>query len=254
MIDTHLHLCCFEENGKAIISSMQDDGLEFIVNIGTNIEDSKLGINLTEKNENVYTTVGFYPEFADDISDDDLKELENLANHNKVVAIGEIGLDYHNVGFNKEKQIDIFIKQLEIANKLNLPFCIHCRNAADDVFEVLSSHKHLINNSGVMHCYSEGKEYIEKFLSLGLYISFSGNITYKKSDRSFLKDIPLDRIVVETDAPYLSPEPKRGRKNEPKNVKFIIEKIAEEIGISADELEKITSQNAKKLYFKANRK
>jgi TatD DNase family protein len=105
-----------------------------------------------------------------------------------------------------------------------------------------------------MHCYSEGKEYIEKFLSLGLYISFSGNITYKKSDRSFLKDIPLDRIVVETDAPYLSPEPKRGRKNEPKNVKFIIEKIAEEIGISADELEKITSQNAKKLYFKANRK
>ena len=228
---------------------MADDGLSAIVTIGTTIENSKQSIELAQKYDNIYATVGIYPEYAEETTEDDLLELEKLAKESKVVAVGEIGLDYHTEGFNREKQIKLLEKQLKIADDAGLPFCIHCRNAAADVFEVLSKNQNLINHSGLMHCYSEGAEWINKFLSLELYISFSGNITFKKSDRSFLKDMPLDRILVETDAPYLSPEPLRGRENQPKNVKYIIEKIADEIGISVNELEEITEKNAKKFYF-----
>lgn len=246
MIDTHAHLLMLE-NKENIIENMKNDDMDIIVNIGTTLEDSIQGVELAKKHKNVYATVGIYPEYSLDTSEEDLKRLEELAKHEKVVAIGEIGLDYH-YDYDKPSQKELFIKQLEIADRLNLPFCIHCRDAASDVFEILSENKHLINHSGLMHCYSEGKEWFDKFLGLGLYLSFSGNITYKKSDRTFLKDIPLDRILIETDSPYLSPEPVRGRKNEPKNVRFVIEKIASEIGVSSEELKKITTENAKKFY------
>lgn len=166
------------------------------------------------------------------------------------MAIGEIGLDYHNADYDKVSQREIFIKQLEIADSLGLPFCIHCRNAVEDLYEILSTHKHLINHSGLMHCYSEGGEWVHKFLDLGLYISFSGTITFKKNDRSFLKEIPLDKIVVETDAPYLTPEPFRGRRNSPAMVKYTAKKIAEELKIDYDEFDKIVTKNAKTFYFK----
>ena len=246
MIDTHAHLLSLK-NADDIIDNMAENGLDFIVNIGTTVEDSKQGVELSEKYERVYTTVGIYPEFSLETSDDDLKIIEELAKKDKVVAIGEIGLDYHNE-FDKESQKLLFIKQLEIADRLGLPFCVHCRNSAEDVYEILSNNKHLIKNSGLMHCYSEGKDWFKKFLDLGLYLSFSGNITYKKSDRTFLKEIPLDRILVETDSPYLTPEPFRGRINEPKNVQYVIEKIASEIEISVEELKNITTKNAIKFY------
>ena len=246
MIDTHAHLLMLE-NKENIIENMKNDDMDIIVNIGTTLEDSVQGVELAEKYKNIYATVGIYPEYSLDTSDEDLKKLEEIAKHEKVVAIGEIGLDYH-YDYDKASQKELFIKQLEIADRLKLPFCIHCRDAASDVFEILSENKHLINHSGLMHCYSEGKEWFDKFLGLGLYLSFSGNITYKKSDRTFLKDIPIDRILIETDSPYLSPEPVRGRKNEPKNVSFVIEKIASEIGISGEELKKITTENAKRFY------
>lgn len=246
MIDTHAHLLSLEKK-QEIIDNMQDDGLDFIVNIGTTVEDSKQGVELAEENEKIYTSVGIYPEYSESVTQEDLAEIERLAKHKKVVAIGEIGLDYHEK-FDKKSQKEIFVKQLEIADRLALPFCIHCRAAAEDVYETLLENKHLINHSGLMHCFSEGKEWFQKFLDLGLYLSFSGNITFKKSDRSFLKDIPLDKILVETDSPYLSPEPLRGRVNEPKNVQFVIDKIAYELGISSDKLKQITTENAKKFY------
>lgn len=249
MIDTHAHILSFDDK-EDVIGSMKEDGLDVIVNIGTTLEDSKLGVELANENENVYTTVGIYPELVYNITDDDLNKLEELAKSKKVVAIGEIGLDYHAENYDKDKQIEIFVKQLEIADRLGLPFCVHCRNAVDDVYQTLLNNKHLINHSGLMHCYSEGKDWFRKFLDLGLYISFSGNITFKKNDRSFLKDIDLNKLLVETDSPYLSPEPFRGRVNRPKNVRYVIEKIASEIGLSFDELEKITTENAKRFYFK----
>lgn len=249
MIDTHAHLLSFK-NIDEIVNSMEDDELEYIVNIGTTVKDSRQGIKLAEKYERVYTTVGIYPEFSLDVNEGDLKIIEELAKHEKVVAIGEIGLDYHGIEYDKKSQKELFIRQLEIADKLGLPFCIHCRNAADDVYEILKENKHLIKHGGLMHCYSEGKEYIEKFLSLGLYISFSGAITFKKNDRSFLKDIPLDKILVETDAPYLSPEPYRGKENRPERVRITAKKIADELNIDYREFEKRVVKNAKEFYFK----
>ena len=246
MIDTHAHLLMLK-NKNEVIENMKSDDIDFIVNIGTTLEDSEEGVLLAQNNEKVYATVGIYPEYSLTTTDGDLKNLEVLASKDKVVAIGEIGLDYH-YEYDKKSQKELFVKQLKIADKLGLPFCVHCRDAASDVYEILKENKHLINHSGLMHCYSEGREWFKKFLDLGLYLSFSGNITYKKSDRSFLKEIPLDRILVETDSPYLSPEPVRGRQNESKNVKYVIEKIANEIGISAEELQKITTENAKKFY------
>lgn len=246
MIDTHAHLLMLE-NMNEIIDGMSNDDMNYIVTIGTTVEDSIQSVNLAQKHEKVYATVGIYPEYSVDTTEEDLKVIEELAKNEKVVAIGEIGLDYH-YNYDKKSQKELFVKQLEIANRVGKPFCIHCRDAASDVYEVLKENKHLINHSGLMHCYSEGKEWFEKFLELGLYLSFSGNITFKKTDRSFLKDIPLDRIVVETDSPYLSPEPFRGRRNEPKMVQYVIDKIAKEIEISSEELRKITTENAKKFY------
>lgn len=246
MIDTHAHLLMLE-NMNELIDNMPNDDMDYIVTIGTTVEDSIQSVNLAKLHEKVYATVGIYPEYSVNTTEEDLKTIEELAREEKVVAIGEIGLDYH-YDYDKKSQKELFVKQLEIANRVGKPFCIHCRDAAEDVYEVLKENKHLINHSGLMHCYSEGKDWFEKFLELGLYLSFSGNITFKKADRSFLKEIPLDRIVVETDSPYLSPEPFRGRRNEPKMVQYVIEKIASEIGISSDELRKITTENAKKFY------
>ena len=246
MIDTHAHLLCLK-NMNDVIENMKSDRLEYVVNIGTTLEDSRGGVKLAKDYDRVFTTVGIYPEYSAGVTDDDLNEIERLARNKKVVAIGEIGLDYH-AEFDKESQKRIFIEQLKIADKLALPFCIHCRNAVEDVYEILKENKHLINHSGLMHCYSEGREWFQKFLDLGLYLSFSGNITFKKNDRSFLKDIPFDKILVETDSPYLSPEPFRGRVNEPKNVQYVIDKIALELGMTSEKLEKITTDNAKKFY------
>ena len=252
MIDTHAHLLCYE-NKDELINSMESDGLSIIVNVGTTLKDSIEGIEIAKKHKNIYTTVGIYPEYAGETTQDDIDQIKKLATQDKVVAIGEIGLDYHNEGFDAKKQKELFIKQLEIANDAGLPFCIHCRGAVEDVYQILSSHKHLLKHSGLMHCYSEGKDWVQKFIGLGMYISFSGNITFRKSDRSFLKDVPLDRLLVETDAPYLSPEPVRGRKNEPKNVAFVAKRIAQEIGLSFEELEKITTENALRFYYKIDK-
>lgn len=274
MIDTHAHLDIFDEviardkyknseqdnyNANVIIKNMENDNLQYIITIGTDVDSSEKSVELAKQNERIYAAIGIFPTFSTSYTDDDLIKIKKLAVNKKVVAIGEIGLDYHYTEydeendvviekFDKKTQRELLIKQLELANELNLPFCIHCRDAANDMYNVLSENKHLINNSGIMHCYSEGAEWFQKFLDLGLYLSFAGNITYSKSDRSFLKNIPLDRILVETDTPYLSPQGKRGRINEPKNVMITIQKIADEIGIEASKLDIITTENAKRVY------
>ena len=151
MIDTHAHLLFFD-NKEEIIEKMSNDGLEAVVNIGTTIQDSIKGIELANKHENVYATVGIYPEYSLTTTEKDLEKLKELAQSDKVVAVGEIGLDYHYEGYDPSSQKELFIKQLEIADEVGIPFCIHCRDAASDVYEILSSHKHLINHAGLMHC------------------------------------------------------------------------------------------------------
>ncbi len=246
MIDTHCHLLMLEN--IAFDENIKDEKLENLVTISTTLEDSEKNIEIAKIHKKVFATVGIYPEYASGATEDDFKRLESLAKEERVVAIGEIGLDYHTEGYDKDAQKKVFIRQLEIADKLGKPFCIHCRGAVEDVYKILSENKYLINHSGLMHCYSEGGEWVNKFLELGLYISFSGNITFKKVDSEFVKIIPLDKILVETDSPYLAPVPLRGTVNQPKNVKFVIEFLANKLGISFNEFERITSSNAKKFY------
>lgn len=248
IIDTHAHLVTLGDLGKEAISSMREDGLEKIVNIGTNAKDSAEGIRLASENEDVFTTVGIHPEYASETTMEQLKEIDRLASGKKVVAVGEIGLDYHFRADNKAKQQEIFIEQIKIAHKHNLPICIHTRDAKEDTYKILLEHRDLLVLPSIMHCFSEDWQYAQKFMELGFYISFSGNITFKKSDRSFIKKIPLDRILVETDSPYLSPEPLRGRTNVPKNVKLTAQKLADEYEMSYEKFEKITTENAYRVF------
>ena len=250
MIDAHAHLLNEKYDGNAVISAMKDDKLEYIINIGTDIADSKAGVELAEQNDRVFSTIGIHPEYADDISEKDLQVIDTLSSEQKVVAIGEIGLDYHYGADEKQKQKQkwLFAEQIKIAKKHDLPIVIHCRDAADDVLAILQEHKDNLPPRIVMHCYSEGSKYAKAFEELGCYFSFTGNITYKKSERDFLKDLPKDKIMVETDAPWLSPEPLRGTTNYPKNVWLTAQKIADELCMPLVEFDKIATSNTKKFY------
>lgn len=250
MIDAHAHLLSSMLDAKQIIDNMQQDNLRYIINIGTSVKDSKEGISLANEHSNVFTTVGIHPEYANEVTDQILHEVEELAKEQKVVAIGEIGLDYH-YGATKQEKIKqkyVFEKQIQIAHRLNLPIVVHCRDAAQDVYDILKHNKHLLGGGVCMHCYSEGASWAEQFASLGVYFSFTGNITYKKTDRSYLQSLPLDKILVETDCPYLSPEPLRGRINQPKNVWLTAQKVADVLQMSLADFEKQVEANTMKFF------
>lgn len=251
LIDSHAHINYNDKiNTNEVIQKMQDDELECIINIGTSVHESIESVKLASLNKNVYATVGIHPEYVEELKEQCLIEIEELAKHNKVVAIGEIGLDYHYEGYDKVKQAELFERQLEIAERLDLPVCIHTRDARVDTYEILKRHADKLKRKGVMHCFSEDIEWAKKFIDLGFYISFAGNITFKKVDRSILKAIPMDKILVETDCPYLSPEPVRGTINEPKNVKYTASKIADFLEIDFDAFAEFTRENTKRVYFK----
>ena len=229
---------------------MANDELECIINIGTSVSESEKAVKVAEKYSNVYATVGIHPEYTYELKEQSLLEIQELATHKKVVAIGEIGLDYHYEGYDKQKQVQLFERQLEIAIALDLPVCIHTRDAAEDTYNILKKYSQKLKRKGVMHCFSETSQWAEKFLELGFYISFAGNITFKKTDRTVLSAIPIDRILVETDSPYLSPEPLRGRVNEPKNVKHTALKIADYLEMDYNYFSEMTRENTKRLFYK----
>ena len=250
MIDAHAHLLHELLNSQQIIADMQKDNLEYIINVGTNIADCRQGILLAQNNSNIYTTVGLHPEYVKDVTKDHIMQIDNLALNKKVVAIGEIGLDYHYGADEEEKQKQkwLFLEQLKIANKHKLPVVIHCRDAVEDLLQILNNNKNLLNNKFCMHCYSEGAQYVRDFINLGAYFSFTGNITYKKTNRDFLNVLPQDKIMIETDCPYLSPEPVRGKINVPKNVVYTAQKIADQLQMSITDFLKITTNNAKRFF------
>ncbi len=250
LIDSHAHLLSESLDYKQIINDMASDNLQKIITIGTTIEDSEQSVLLASKYDNIYCTVGIYPEYASSVTDKDLEKLDELASNKKVVAIGEIGLDYHGESVDKECQKQVLVKQIQIAKKHNKPICIHTRGAKEDTYEVLKENIKDIKLPSIIHCFSEDREYALKFIELGFYISFSGNITFKKADRSFLKDLPLDKIIVETDSPYLSPEPLRGRVNQPKNVNITALKIADTLQMDFEEFCKATVENTNRVFFK----
>ncbi len=259
MIDTHAHLDFpeYDEDREEVISRAFDNGVKKIVNVGCDLERSRSSVKLAGKCENIFASVGLHPhEFNDQrsVEKDWIRELKKLAEDKKVVAIGEIGLDHFSHTADpitieqKENQKKGFVAQIGLAQELNLPVIVHCRDAWEDLFKIISDYQQL---KFVLHCYSGNKGDTEKFLELpNVYFSFSGNITYPKpEDRAeklvaAVKMIPLERMMLDTDSPFLAPQERRGKRNEPVNVRYIAEKIAEIKEISLEEVEKTTDKNA----------
>lgn len=248
-IDTHSHLNfpAFSEDYPDVIARAKRTGIAAIINVGADLPTSKRAIELAQKEDLCYATVGIHPTSTNNLKDEDYQELEGLAQKKKVVAIGEIGLDYFHNSTPKEIQKRSFEMQILLAKKLNLPVIIHNRDAHQDVLAVLKEKE---VKKGVMHCFSGDINLAKKVFSLGLHISFTGNLTYKKNEdlRAVAKEIPLKKMLLETDCPYLPPQPRRGKRNEPGFLVYTAEALAKIKGISLEELGEITSENARELF------
>ncbi len=247
--DSHTHYNSenFENDRKEIIEETYKSGITTIMCAGYNLEQSKNAVKLSEENSFIYASVGISPNDIEDFSEKNLKQIEKLGQNKKVVAIGEIGLDYYWNKENKEKQKDLFIKQIDIANHLNKPIVIHTRDAWVDTIEILKNH--IVKEKGVFHCCPLNQELIKEALKLDFYISFSGNITFKNAkSKDVVNLVPLERLLIETDSPYLTPEPFRGRRNDSRNVKLVAKKISEIKEKSLEEVAKITYENARRLF------
>ncbi len=247
--DSHAHYNDekFEQDRNEIINNIYNDGIKRVICVGYNLEQSKKALDFSKDFHFMYATCGISPNDIEDIAENNLREIEEIGKHSKIVAIGEIGLDYYWNKENKEKQKELFIKQIEIANKLEKPIVIHTRDAAIDTIEILK--KHPVKKKGIFHCCPLNQELIKEGLKLGYYISFSGNITFKNAKaEQCVSLVPLDKILIETDSPYLSPEPLRGKRNDSRNVKLVAQKIADIKEISLEEVAKITYENASKVY------
>lgn len=258
MIDTHCHLNMItDKNGKIdftkieqILKNMYDNGVEIAITIGSNLDDSKIGVQIANKYDNIYCAFGVHPEGVDEFNLDKLESLvkQNI-NSGKLVAIGEIGLDYYWRKDNKLEQIKIFKQQIELAKKYNLPIIVHCREAFGDCLEILRQYSPFLNG-GVIHCYSGSIEWAKEVINLGFLISFTGVVTYSnaKNVQEVAKWVGNDKFMVETDSPFLSPVPFRGKENCPSNVVYVAKFIAELKNISYNNIDKITTKNAKNLF------
>lgn len=265
MIDTHAHLNFkeFDRDREEAIRRFFGTGGEKLINVGCDLVSSERSVELAEKNKNIFATVGIHPHEAEVLNKEALKKLEELVAKKKVIAVGEIGLDFFRDLSPREIQVNAFKAQLELAEKYNKPVIIHCREAYVDILDILKSYKKA-NWNGVMHCYLGSWLIAEELLKMGFYLGFTGAITYPKKRLlkdpfgmnfntepeifNVVKNTPLDKILIETDCPYLAPVPHRGERNEPSFVKHVAEKIAELKGISVAEVEKATSKNARKLF------
>ena len=247
--DSHAHYNDekFEIDRDDLLKDVYKEGITRVVCAGYNVEQSEFAVNLAKEIHFIYATCGISPNDIDDFVDNNLEKIEELAKNEKVVAIGEIGLDYYWNKDNKEIQKELFIKQIEIANKLNKPIVIHTRDAWMDTIEILKEHP--VEKKGIFHCCPLNQELIKEALKLGYYISFSGNVTFKNAkSEECINLVPLDKILIETDCPYLSPEPFRGKRNDSRNVKLVAEKIAKVKETTVLEISKITYENANKIF------
>lgn len=253
LIDTHCHLTMpdFDADRSDVIQRAIDAGISHMITIGTDIEDSKSAIALAEEHEFIYAAVGVHPHDVKDITDTESfsDTIKKLASKKKVVALGETGLDYHYMHSPAEIQQEHFRLEINLAKSLGLPVIVHSREAKEDTLRILKEEKVEVTG-GVLHCFSGDMDMAEKALNMGLYISFSGVITFRNAKKmpDIVKAIPLNRILIETDAPFLTPVPHRGKRNEPAYVKYMAEKIADIKGISLEELGKTITDNAARLF------
>ncbi|MCL4418909.1 TatD family hydrolase [Patescibacteria group bacterium] len=254
----------FEKDYDEVIKGAFDAGVTKIINVGTKIDSSQKAVELAEKYDSpageLYAIVGVHPHHADKLEKDWLSELEKIAKHPKVVGIGECGMDFYSYKSNDivdpNLQKEVFIKQIELAYKLKLPLQIHNRHAGKDIIDILMSHKsHLLSPPGMFHCMSGNIAFLKKVLDLGFYVGFDGNITYKglaPGEDTLLSDLvkytPLDRLLAETDSPYLAPQPHRGSRNKPEYAIIVGKFLAEIKGVSFEKLIEKTTENANNIF------
>ncbi len=250
LIDSHSHLqfSNFAEDFEQVIERSFKNEIGYIINIGTNYEDSLKSLELAVKYDNIYTSVGVHPHDSAKMTETEFEKITEFLDLKKVVAVGEIGLDYYRNYSPGDVQKKVFKRFMNIAAERELPVIIHNRDALKDIKEIIFKIPKK-NLSGVMHCFSGDAESAKDLIEVGFYISFAGNITYPKfKNTDAINSIPLERILIETDCPFLTPQPKRGQRNEPMNVRFVAEKIAQIKNITIEEVAKITTENAIKLF------
>ena len=252
LIDTHCHL---DDKKLAnsldyIIENFSNDNIEKVVTSSSNINESYVACELADKHEKIYATVGVHPHYADSLTEEVLTKLEELSHNPKVVAIGEIGRDYYYNICEKTVQIKTFTDQIMLADKLDLPVVFHIRDAMGDFMNIVRSYKKYFRNGGVVHSFSGSVEIAKELVSYGFYLGINGICTFKNANTilDVIREIPLKHLLVETDAPYLTPEPHRGKPNEPKYTIHMARKIAEIKGLGVSEVIEETNKNAKRIF------
>ena len=251
IIDTHAHYDdeAFQEDRDTLLNSLQSSGIEAVVNIGASIQTTKNTLELMEKYPFIYGATGVHPSETAELDDNLLNWLKMVSKTPKVVAIGEIGLDYYWEEPGHDIQKEWFVKQLNLAREVKLPVVIHSRDAARDTLEIMKA-EHSEDIGGVIHCFSYGVEMAREYLNMGFYLGIGGVLTFNNAKK--LKEVveyaPMDRIVLETDCPYLAPVPNRGKRNSSLNLPYVVQAIARIKEISPEEVNEITSRNAKQLY------
>jgi TatD DNase family protein len=246
LVDTHCHLDFpeFDADRAEVINRAKVAGVEYIVNVGSSIEGSRRSVTLAQKYPGVYAVIGIHPHESDSANEAAKQEIKELSGKEKVAAIGESGLDYYRNFSKPENQKPLFIFHIKLAKEKNLPLVIHSRQAETDTLSIVKDNMPF---KGVVHCFSGDGKFLKNCLDFGFYISFTCNITYKKAEnlRAVVKLTPLDRMMLETDAPYLSPEGFRGKRNEPMQVSLLAQEIARLKGVSVAEISRVTTDNAK---------
>ena len=250
IIETHIHLddSAFDSDRSELIKNLKSDGIELLINVGADMPSSRASVKLASENENIYAAIGVHPHDAKNMKDEDFDELRELSENPKVVAIGEIGLDYYYDKSERDIQREIFERQLLLALELNLPIIIHSRDAAMDTLDIVK--KNCKGLRGEMHCFSYSREIMLEYVKLGFFIGLGGVVTFKNSKtlKEVSKEVPIEKILLETDAPYLTPEPFRGKRNEPKFIRYSAQKISELRNMPLDDLILRANENARKLF------
>lgn len=252
IFESHAHYDdeAFNEDRETLLASMQENGIGTIINVGASIASTQSTIALTQQYPFLYGAAGVHPSETAELDEDKLCWLEQQCRREKIVAVGEIGLDYHWPEPDRALQKYWFEKQLELAARVNLPLIIHSREAAKDTLDIMKAH-HTQDSRGVIHCFSYTKEIAQEYIAMGYYIGIGGVITFSNAKK--LKEtaaaIPIEKILLETDCPYLAPVPNRGKRNSSLNLPYVAQEIAQIKGISREEVVSITCENAQRLFF-----
>jgi len=258
LVDSHTHIDMriYNRDRDQVLERARGAGVAAVVDVGCDLDSSRVAIKLAERYSDVFAALGFHPHSAAKMRDSDLERLSEMAQHRKVVAIGEIGLDFYRNLSPRDVQVEAFKKQLVLARGLKLPVIVHCRNAQEEVLSILTEWAYEEGGAGgvkaplgVLHCFSGDGELSQRYIEMGFFLSIAGPITYPSSHaQEIAHHVPLDKLLIETDCPFLAPQPYRGKRNEPSNVSFVAEKIGEIRGVPIDVVAEHTTSNAVRLF------